>query len=52
VQDQVGADHTGTHHPHDAQIGRVLRTTDPSQVSSGKCSPRTQKSDDYRLEIF
>jgi len=39
----IRADHSRTHHPHYPQVGRILHTTDPSQVSSGVCSPSAQK---------
>jgi hypothetical protein len=35
--------HSGTHYSHYPQVRRILHTTDPSQVSSGVCSPRAQK---------
>ena len=43
--------HTGgTHHPDDPNIGRILNTTDPSQVSSGVCSPRAEEAQHLRFE--
>jgi len=40
------------HHPDNTDICRVLHTTDPSQVSSGVCSPGAQKADDIGLKIL
>ena len=40
-EDMVGRNTGRTHDPNHADVGRVLQTTDPSQVSSGICSPRT-----------
>ena len=37
--------------PDDTHIGRVLHTTDPSQVSSGIRSPVAQECDDKRFEL-
>jgi len=34
------------HHPDNPDVGRILHTTDPSQVSSGVRSPGAQKADD------
>jgi len=43
--------HTPTaHYPDSPNIRRVLQTTDPSQVSSGVCSPCTQKAYNFRFE--
>ncbi len=43
-QDMVRGYARGTHHSDDPDIRRVLHTTDPSQVSSGVCSPGTEKT--------
>jgi hypothetical protein len=50
-QDVVRGNTGRTHHPYDPDIRRVLQTTDPSQVSSGVCSPCTQKTYNLRLKI-
>jgi hypothetical protein len=42
---------TTAHHPNGTNIRRVLQTTDPSQVSSGICSPGAQEADDLGLKI-
>jgi hypothetical protein len=39
------------HHPNGTNIRRVLQTTDPSQVSSGICSPGAQEANDLGLKI-
>ena len=40
------------HYPDDTDIGRVLHTTNPSQVSSGVRSPGAQKADDIGFKIL
>ena len=40
------------HYPDDTNIGRVLHTTNPSQVSSGVRSPGAQKADDIGFKIL
>jgi len=47
---KIRTDHSRAHHPDDPQIGWVLQTTDPSQVSSSVRSPRTQESKNDRFE--
>ena len=44
VDHQIGTHHPGAHHPHHPKVRGILQTTDPSQVSSGVCSPRAQES--------
>ncbi len=41
-----------THDPDNTNICRVLHTTDPSQVSSGVCSPGAQKAYDIGFKIL
>ena len=48
----VGRNTARTHHPDDPDIGRILHTTDPSQVSSRVRSPGAKKSNDMRFELF
>jgi len=50
-QDMVRRDAPSAHDPHDADVRRVLQPTDPSQVSSGVCSPGAQKAEDLGLEV-
>ena len=50
-QHMVGRHAPGTHDADDPDICRVLHTTDPSQVSSGVCSPGAQKTDDMGLKM-
>jgi hypothetical protein len=50
TQNMVGGDATRAHHTHHPNVRRVLQTTDPSQVSSGVCSPSTQEAQDLGLE--
>jgi hypothetical protein len=50
TQNMVGGDATRAHHAHHPNVRRVLQTTDPSQVSSGVCSPGTQEAQDLGLE--
>jgi hypothetical protein len=52
MHNDVRIDHSGTHKPDYAQVRRILQSTDPSQVSSGKSSPNAQKSYDDRLIII
>jgi hypothetical protein len=52
LDDQMGAHHTGAHHPDNPQVRGILRTTDPSQVSSSIRSPHAQESYDDGLEIL
>jgi hypothetical protein len=40
------------HYPDNTDIGRVLHTTNPSQVSSGVRSPGAQKADDIGFKIL
>lgn len=47
----VGRDAPGTHDPDGTDIGRILHTTDPGQVSSGIRSPGAQKTDDMGFKI-
>ena len=47
----MGGHAPGTHDPDNFYICRVLHTTDPSQVSSGVCSPGAQKTDNLGLKI-
>jgi hypothetical protein len=39
------------HHPDYPHIGRILQSTNPSQVSSRVCSPGAQEADDFGFEI-
>jgi len=49
-QDMVRRHAGRAHHANRSNIARVLQSTNPSQVSSGVCSPRTQKTHDLRLK--
>jgi hypothetical protein len=51
-QQVVKGDAAATHDPHDANVRRVLKPADPSQVSCGVRSPGAQKTQDFRLELF
>lgn len=51
AQQMMGRHAPRAHDPDDTDICRVLHTTDPSQVSSGICSPGTQKTDNMGFEI-
>jgi hypothetical protein len=51
LQDIMGRDRPGAHHPDDPDRGRILHSTDPSQVSGCISSPGTQKSYDFRLKL-
>ena len=51
-QDMMRRHTCRAHDPHGPHIRRVLQTTDPSQVSSRVHSPRTDETDDFRLEII
>jgi hypothetical protein len=48
----VRRDASRAHHPDNTNICRVLHTTDPSQVSSGICSPGAQKAYDIGFKIL
>ena len=48
----MGRNTPGAHDPDNTDICRVLHTTDPSQVSSGICSPGAQKTYDMGLKII
>jgi len=50
-QHMVGRHAPGAHDTDDPDICRVLHTTDPSQVSSGVCSPGAQKTDNMGFKI-
>ena len=50
-QDMMRRHTGGTHYPNSTDISGILQTTDPSQVSSGVCSPRAQKADNLRFKI-
>src|SRR3989339_1329172 len=50
-QHMMGRHAPGTHDADDPDICRVLHTTDPSQVSSGVCSPGAQKTDDMGFKL-
>jgi hypothetical protein len=50
-QHMVGRHAPGAHDTDDPDICRVLHTTDPSQVSSGVCSPGAQKTDDMGFKL-
>ena len=50
AQNMVRRDSARAHHSNHPNIGRVLQSTNPSQVSSGVCSPGTQKAQDRGLE--
>jgi len=39
-QDVVGRHAGRAHHPNGSNVCGILQSTDPSQVSSGVCSPR------------
>ncbi len=41
----------GARDPNSPDICRILHTTDPSQVSSGICSPGAEKCDDMGFEF-
>jgi hypothetical protein len=44
--------HAGrAHHPDNPHIGRILQSTNPSQVSSRVRSPGAQKADDFGFKI-
>jgi len=49
-KDMVRRNTATTHYPDGSDICRILQTTDPSQVSSGVCSPGAQKTDDLGLK--
>jgi hypothetical protein len=51
LQDEVGRNAPGTHHPDNPDIGRILDAADPGKVSAGVCAPVAAKSDYFRLEI-
>jgi hypothetical protein len=51
-QDVMGGDTATAHDPNHTDVGRVLQTTDPSQVSSGIRSPGAEEADDFRFEIL
>jgi hypothetical protein len=48
----VRRDRPGAHHPDDTDRGRILHSTDPSQVSGSISSPGTQESNDLGLKLF
>jgi hypothetical protein len=50
--DVVRGDASTAHDPNHPDVGRVLQPTDPSQVSSGVCSPGAKKTDDFRFKIW
>jgi len=41
----------GTHDPNSPDVRWILQSTNPSQVSSGVCSPRTQKTNNLGFKI-
>jgi len=51
AQDVVRGNTGGTHHSYHANVGRILQTTDPSQVSSSICSPGAEETYDLGLNI-
>jgi len=52
LQDVVGRDRPGAHHPDDPDRRRILHSTDPSQVSRSISSPGTQKSNDLWSKLL
>ncbi len=50
-QDVVRRHARRTHDANDPNVGRVLHTTDPSQVSSGVCSPSAEKTKHFGFKI-
>ena len=50
-QHVVHGDAATAHNPHNANVGGILKPTDPGQVSSGVGSPGAEKAEDLGLEI-
>ena len=50
-QDMMRGHTAGTHHTDRPDVRWILQSTNPSQVSSGVCSPRTQKAYDFGFKI-
>ena len=50
-QNVVWGNAGAAHHPNDPNVGRILQTPDPSQVSSSVRSPGAQEADDFGFEI-
>ncbi len=51
TQNMMGRDASRAHYPDNANVRRVLHTTDPSQVSSGIRSPGAEKAQNGGLKI-
>jgi hypothetical protein len=50
-QHVVHGDASAAHHPHNTDVGGILKPTDPGQVSSGVGSPGAEETKDLGLEI-
>jgi hypothetical protein len=52
LEDKVGIDPAGTHHPDNPHIGRILKAAYPCQVSSGIGAPVAGKRNNLRFKSF